>query len=122
MNRLKEAWLEIRKFIEERYQYEPMTVFSGANYGWAIRYRKSGKSLCTLYPEHGSFTFLIVLGKEDSEEALSARSGLSPKIQNIINNTHQYHDGRWVWLRLSNISGVDDIMKLLRIKRVPKKT
>jgi len=47
----KEAWLEIRQFLEDRYDLVPETIFYGTKYGWTIRYRKGGKTLCSLFPE-----------------------------------------------------------------------
>jgi len=48
--RTKEAWLEIRRFIEDRYDVAPEVIFYGAKYGWTVRYRKSGKTLCSWLP------------------------------------------------------------------------
>lgn len=118
----RRAWLEIRKFIEDHYDIMPETIFGGAKYGWGVRYRKSGKTLCSLTPEKGAFTVLIVLGKKESEKALSTRDELSSKIYKLIENTKQLHDGRWLWIRLSTASGTEDVKKLLQIKRKPKKT
>jgi hypothetical protein len=118
----RRAWLEIRKFIEDHYDIMPETIFGGAKYGWEVRYRKSGKTLCSLTPEKGAFTVLIVLGKKESEKALSTRDELSSKIYKLIENTKQLHDGRWLWIRLSTASGTEDVKKLLQMKRKPKKT
>lgn len=118
----KEAWLELRKFIEDRYSLEPETVFYGKKYGWTVRYRKSGKTLCCLFPEKGGFTVLIVLGKKESEETLSMRDELSSEIRKLLEETRQLHDGRWLWIRLQTKNDTDDVKKLLQIKRKPKKT
>ncbi len=118
----KEAWLEIRRFIEDRYDLVPDTIFCGAKYGWTIRYRKGGKTLCSLFPEKGGFTILIVLGKKESEKAISIRDELSSKIRTLLGNTEQLHDGRWLWIRLLTTSDTDDVKKLLQIKRKPEKT
>jgi len=118
----KEAWLEVRSFIEDHYNIVPETIFYGAKYGWTVRYRKSGKTLCSLFPEKGGFTVLIVLGKEESEEAISMQHELSSKIRKLIGDTEQLHDGCWLWIRLLTASDTDDIKKLLQIKRKPKKT
>lgn len=120
--RAKEAWLKIRRFIEERYEIVPETVFYGAKYGWTVRYRKGGKTLCSLFPEKGGFTVLIVLGKKESEKVISMRDELSSKIHKLLVNTKQLHDGRWLWIRLLTATDADDIKKLLQIKRKPKKT
>ena len=118
--RAKEAWLEIKRFIEDRYDFVPETMFYGKKYGWTIRYRKGGKTLCSLFPEKGGFTVLIVLGKKESEKALSMRDELSSKIHKLLGDTKQLHDGRWLWIRLLTTSDTDDVKKLLQIKRRQK--
>jgi len=118
----KKAWLEVRRFIEDCYGLVPETVFYGAKYGWTIRYRKSGKTLCSLFPEKGGFTVLVVLGKKESEKALSMQDELSSKIRNFLEDTEQLHDGRWLWLRILTTSDANDVKKLLQIKRKPNKT
>ncbi len=118
----KEAWLEIRRFLEDRYELAPETIFFGAKYGWTVRYRKGGKTLCSLFPEKGGFIVLIVLGRKEAEKALAIRDELSSKIQKLLGNTEQLHDGRWLWIRLFTTSDTDDVKKLLQVKRKPKKT
>lgn len=100
----------------------PETIFGGAKYGWEIRYRRSGKTLCSLTPEKGAFAVLIVLGREDFEKALSMRDELSRKIHRLIESTKQLHDGRWLWIRISTADDTEDVKKLLQIKRKPKNT
>ena len=117
----KEAWQEIRDFIDSHYDFVPETAFYGAKYGWTIRYRKSGKTLCSLFPETGGFTVLLVLGKKESEKALSIQDELSSKIKQLLVETKQLHDGRWLWIRLLSVKDTYDLKKLLRIKRKPKK-
>ncbi len=117
----KDAWLDIRQFLEDNYGLVPETVFYGAKYGWTIRYRKSGKTLCSLFPEKGGFTVLIVLGKKEAEKAFLIRDELSSKIRKLLGDTEQLHDGRWLWIRLLTANDTDDVKKLLQIKRKPKK-
>ena len=118
----KEALQEIRKFIEAHYDFMPETVFYGVKYGWTIRYRKSGKTLCSLFPEKGGLTVLIVLGKKESEKALSTRDELNSKIKELLGSTEQLLDGRWLWIRVLTVEDTDDVKKLLQVKRKPKKT
>jgi len=120
--RAKEAWLEIRQFLEDHYDIQPETIFYGTKYGWTIRYRKSGKTLCSLFPEKGEFTVLIILGKKESEKVLAIQDELSSKINKLLRDTEQLHDGRWLWIKLQTASDTDGTKKLLQIKRKPKKT
>jgi len=117
----KAAWTELRQFIEDNYDFMPETVFYGAKYGWTVRYRRSGKTLCSLFPEKGGFSVLLVLGRKDSEKALSMRDELSTRMNTILRSTEQLHDGRWLWIRVLVMNDVDDVKKLLQTKRKPKK-
>lgn len=117
----QEAWLEITQFIEEYYDFIPEKVFYGAKYGWTIRYRRSGKTLCSLFPEKGGFTALITLGKNEAQKALAIREELSSQTREHLEGTKQLHDGRWLWLRVLTTSDTADIKKLLQIKRRSKK-
>jgi len=119
--RAEEAWTELRQFIEDNYDFVPETVFYGAKYGWTVRYRRSGKTLCSLFPEKGGFSVLVVLGRKDSEKALSMRDELSTRMNAILRSTEQLHDGRWLWIRLLTASDTDDIKMLLQVKRKSKK-
>jgi len=119
--RAEEAWTELRQFIEDNYDFMPETVFYGAKYGWTVRYRRSGKTLCSLFPEKGGFSVLVVLGRKDSEKALSMRDELSTRMNAILRSTEQLHDGRWLWIRLLTASDTDDIKMLLQVKRKSKK-
>jgi hypothetical protein len=115
------AWDDITAFLAANYNFTPETVFGGKKYGWAIRYRRSGKSLCMLHPEKGAFTVLIVLGGKETEQALAALSEFSPGVAETITGARQYHDGRWLWLRVLNQAGTADIKRLLQIKKKPQK-
>lgn len=116
----KGAWVKLRRFLRENYDIEPEMMFD-KKHGWDVRYRKSGKTLITLTPEKGAVRILIVLGREESEKALSMRNEISPKMHELIENTKQLHDGRWLWIRLFHTKDAEDVEKLLPMKRKPKK-
>jgi hypothetical protein len=120
-DRAEEAWTELRLFIEDNYDFVPETVFYGAKYGWTVRYRKSGKTLCSLFPEKGGFTVLVVLGRKEAKKALSMRDELNSGVNELLGNTEQLHDGRWLWIRILTINDVDDVKKLLQTKRKSKR-
>jgi hypothetical protein len=116
----KEAFINLEEFLEEHYQFPFETNYTGKNYGWCKRYRKSGKTLCSFYPEEGAFTVLIILGKKEGEEFKKSSSNFSTYIIDIFNEANEYHDGRWLWIRVKGLEEVEDIKKLLLIKKKPK--
>ena len=116
-----EAWDNIISFIEDNYNFSPETVFGGKKYGWEIRYRKSGKSLCTLYPEKGAFTIQIVLGAKEAQQAIARSTEFGTSVCSQISGTEQLHDGRWLWIRMLKKDNTDDIKRLLQIKKKPQR-
>jgi len=114
-------WFDIRSYLDQTYDFVPELVFYGKKYGWTIRYRKSGKTLCSLFPEKDSFTILVVLGKKEVDKLDSQIEQLNPNVRSIFKNADQYHDGRWLWIRVSSDEDVESIKLLLTKKRKPKK-
>ncbi len=113
------AWLELRQYIESSYDFAPELVDYG-KYGWTIRYRKSGKTLCSLFPEKGAFTALVVLGKKEAEKALSMMDQFNATVRKLYNDAEQLRDGRWLWIRVRKQSDINSIKELLKLKRNPK--
>jgi hypothetical protein len=115
-----EAWVDIVSFLRTAYDFSPELDYGGTKYGWSIRYRKGGKSLCTFYPERGAFTVLVVLGKKEVEQVEEHMNEFSIRFVDSFKSAKEFHDGRWLWIRILDNSGVEDIRRLLTIKRRPK--
>ncbi len=111
-------WEQLVKFISDNYPIPGEWNFGGKNYGWNIWYRKSGKTLATLFPQKEGFVVQIVLGKDQVEQALDLRLGKN--VGTILRETPQLHDGRWLFIRVKTKKDVEDISRLLCVKRRPK--
>lgn len=119
--RIHNNWDTINDFIDTNYDILPEIFFYGLKYGWCLRYRKNGKTFCTLFPENGAFTILIIHGKKEIVQTNAMIKEFCKNTQDIIQNTKQYHDGKWLWIRVVSLDDVDDVIKLLQIKKNPEK-
>lgn len=90
---------------------------------WDIeyKYRRGGKTLCTLYAKKDAAILLITYGKAEREKFESIRSSFSEDIQAIYDKTTTYHDGKWLWIPIDNQLNISDIMIMLKIKRKPNR-
>jgi len=113
-------WCDLREYLASGYDHVPELDFGGKKYGWSIRYRKSGKTLVTLFPESGGFTALVVLGKKEIVKAEAVLDKLSMKVRKLFRETNQLHDGRWLWLRPTSKADLESIKMLLNAKRRAK--
>jgi len=116
-----EFWKRITYLIEQRYPgtFSPDWLFGGKKHGWSLRYKK-GKSFCTLIPEKSHFAILIVFGAGERAKVETIRDGLSVRTQEEYDKATTYHDGKWLFLTVDTDTVVEDVERLLAVKRKPK--
>ena len=67
------------------------------------------------------FVAQVVLGRDQVEKALALELG--DKVGRLLRETPQFHDGRWLFISVSDQVDLLDVKKLLLLKRKPiKKT
>ncbi|MCP4135135.1 MAG: DUF3788 domain-containing protein [bacterium] len=115
-----DLWERIHNYVKEHYDFKPELAFFTKKYGWTIRYKKSGRTLCYFFPEDGAFSILIVLGAKESANVESIKKKLNKKVRTVFENTEQLRDGRWMWIRMLEKSDIDSLVLLLTAKRKPK--
>lgn len=116
---IKSEWLNLLTFVDNSYDLDKKILFGGKKYGWAVQYKRSKKTIVTLFPERESFTVLLIFGKSELEKIYDNRALFSETMINKIDSTKQYHDGKWVWIRCTNKNLINDIIELIKIKRKP---
>nr|MDO8080937.1 DUF3788 domain-containing protein [Candidatus Freyarchaeota archaeon] len=115
----RSLWEKLTKFVADNYRTKDDFAFYGKNYGWAVRFRKGGKALLSLYPGKESFTVQIILGQTEAEKASSLN--LSSKVRKTLEDAHQYSEGRWLFIKIESEQDLNDIQKLLILKARPAK-
>ena len=115
-------WTRLLEFIEANYPgvFTPDWIFGGKKYGWGLRFKKS-KSFCTLIPERNRLVVQIVFGGEEREKAEKTLLDLSPNVRQAYTGATTYHDGKWLAIVADRKEILDDVEKLLAIKRKPKR-
>ena len=107
-------WQKLSGFIETSYRLKAELKFYGKETGWVIRYSKSGKPLFTLIPNPGGFSVLIVIGPSLNEKTESL--DLGEKVRSIFINARQYHDGKWLLIKMDSDKDMEDLKKLIVLK------
>jgi hypothetical protein len=114
-------WKRVTQLIEQNYPgvFSPEWLFGGKKHGWSIRYKK-GKSFCTLIPEKNRLAIQIVFGVEERAKMEAIRDELSSRTQKEYDKATTYHDGKWLLLTVDTDKAVNDVERLLAVKRKPK--
>ena len=83
--------------------------------------RRSGKSFVILSIREGYFEVCVVLGKDERVKFEEQRTLFSTAICQEYDNAHTYHDGKWLGFEVREESQVDDIIRLIHLKRKPNR-
>ena len=113
----RRLWENLTSLIADTYRLKSDFAFYGKNYGWALRFRKAGKALLSLYPGQESFIAQIIVSQVQTEKALS--SGLSKKAGKIIQDAYPYPEGRWLFIKVESEQDMNDVKQLLIAKAQP---
>jgi len=112
-------WQRVIQFIYDNYEMTAEFSYGGQKYGWNLWHRKSGKSLVSLFPQKECFVAQIVLGKDQTEQALAIKFCRS--VDKLLHETPQLHDGKWLFIPVKSAAEEKDVEKLLLLKKHPIK-
>lgn len=117
-------WTELQNYLEDTYKVPSKMTYSkcSAQPGWNVKYQKSGKSLCTLYPMEDFFIALIVIGtKEEAEvDAAMTLGAFSGYLRQLYERTAFSCGGRWLMISVTNRETLEDVKRLIAIRVKPK--
>jgi hypothetical protein len=111
---VKPQWDSLISFIENNYKITGEFKFYGKNFGWALRYRKSGKVLISIYPGKDEFMVQIILNGKEVEKALQL--DIAPETKKIIMETSSIREGNWIYLKVIPDTGLNDIESLILVR------
>lgn len=118
---LFDIWIELCNRIDEKYEMDCIWDKGFREWLYELKYRRGGKTLCTLYIKERTIGFWVILGKDERIKFEDSRNEYSKVIQNIYDETKTYHDGKWLMFEPTDNILFDDFMKLLSIKRRPNR-
>lgn len=114
-------WEQLINFIEDTYNVSPSVEYSKCSEakGWNVKYKKSSKSLCTLYPDSGCFTALVTIGKAQAEEAELILPSCTDYVQDVYKNAGGLNGARWLMIKVTSQGILDDVKRLIQTRVKP---
>ena len=107
--------------ITKLYDMEQIWNNGGKKWTYEYKFRKGGKTLCAFYFNDNTLGFMIIFGKDERIRFEEIRSELSSEVLETYDNAETFHDGKWVMFDITNNSIIEDLKKLLFIKRKPNR-
>ncbi len=106
--------------VKGRFQAEGRVDFSSCSLerGWNVKFKKSGRALCTIYPKESCFTVMVVVGKKEKEAVEAMLARLSPQVREIYEQTREGNGQRWMMIPIEDQDSVyEDVIRLIEIRR-----
>lgn len=111
-------WDELLDYMSQEYGTVPKFEYSRCAWpGWNAKFRKAGRSLCTIYPEEGFFNALIVIGKREKERFEAELLEYSLTTQDVYQNTQESMGQKWMLIAVEDEEAFDELKKLILLRR-----
>ena len=111
--------------IENTYKCNGKIEYSSCSWekGWNIKFKKAGKTLCTVYPRECYFTVMIVISTKEKafvEEILPESTIELSDVYNqtLYSQTKEGNGQRWLMINLEDKGNLyNDVLHLIQIRR-----
>ncbi|HYG58816.1 MAG TPA: DUF3788 domain-containing protein [Symbiobacteriaceae bacterium] len=114
----RQVWEGLTAYMEQTYGARPKIEYSicAGKPGWNVKYQKSGKSLCTLYPEPASFTVLVVIGRPVIAQVGAMLHEFTAPVADVYRRCTLYNGTYWLMIPVAEPAAADDVKRLLHLK------
>lgn len=105
--------------MKEIYKCREKIEFSSCSWekGWNIKFRKSGKTLCTIYPRESYITAMVVVGRKEKEAVEAMLWDCTPRMREIYRGAKEGNGQRWLMVDLEDVDGVyRDVLWLIELR------
>lgn len=116
MNTLEKISHETMVFMRGNYRLDE--IGNGKN---ELKFKQGKRTFLTVYIHEEKFVFLIIFGKKEREIFEEHRNEFSHYIQEYYDNAKTYHDGKWMFFDVNTMDQLDEMKKLIQIKKKPNR-
>ena len=115
-------WNDLDSHLKQKYNIQPQLFFSNCSMdkgywkGWNVKYKKSSKSLCTLYPKEGYFLALIPVSAKDLDEAEILIKLCDKYTQDLYHEAKPGNTGKFLAMEVKNKKILRDLKNFVALR------
>jgi len=119
-------WDDLDTFLKQTYNVKPKLSFSncamdkGMWKGWNVKYKKSGKALCTLYPKQGYIQSLVSIGEREMTEAELLAPLCTEYTQNLFKQSAAGRSSTSLAFIVESKEVLEDMKKFIALRAVKR--
>lgn len=106
--------------MKNTYQCSEKIEYSACNWekGWNIKFKKAGKTLCTIYPKECYFTVMVVVGTKEKASVEAILPECTAELQKIYHQTQEGNGQKWLMIDLEDKESLyNDLLRIIQIRR-----
>lgn len=110
---------EMTAYLSEQCRAKHEMAYSAENFlpGWNVRFFRSGKTLCRLYPKQGFFTALVVVGRKEKTEVELLLPQMSAAMRKLYDKTQEGMGQRWLITELKSKDAMyGDLLTIVNVR------
>ena len=114
------VFVQFCKEMKTKYNCNEKIEFSSCSweYGWNVKFKKSGKTLCIIYPRENYFTVLVVVGQKEKEAVEALLQECTLELRDIYSQTKTGNGQKWLMIDLEdNNEMYSAVFRLIDIRR-----
>ena len=111
---------ELYRYMGDTYQALKKIEYSGDKQflGWNLKYKKAGRTLCTVYPRKGHFPLLVIVGQREKPTVEALLPSFSDAFQAAYRDTREGMGQRWLMFDFDARTPLyDDVLTVVGIRR-----
>lgn len=115
-------WQELFEDLKKTYNITPKIMYSGCSMGqdywkgWNVKFKKSGKSFCTVYPKQGYFVAMLSFSVKELDEVDTWIKCCEPYTQKKYQRAKSSKLGKSISFDVTSKKILLDIQKLVAFK------
>lgn len=116
MNALEKVSHETMVFMRGKYRLDE--IGDGKD---ELKFKQGQKTILTIYIHDEKYTFLIIFGRKERDIFDERKGEFSQFILDYYNNSKTYHDGKWMFIDVTTLEQLEEVKKLILIKKKPNR-
>ena len=119
MTEFEKVGLEFVKFMRGKYRLDEV---AGMYYDIpCLKFRQGKKTIVSINLHKDHYDVQIILGKAEREKFEVMRDQFPIEIQELYDRERTLHDGKWLLIRVDDLSTLEAVKKLILIKKNPNR-
>jgi len=117
---------DLDNHLRQEYNIKPKIAYSGCSMdngiwkGWNVKYQKSGKSLCTVYPKQGHIQSLVPVNLHDLDAVELMLPTFTEYTQNLLNQSATGRNGKSLAFMVEDGAVLHDMQNIIALRAVKR--